>query len=164
MSARNIFYFFTFIVTLLTLTSCGNDDELAYPVTYTYDNIKFEDSWLFKFNETGHEEIEFTERLSAIEPILRESITFENSGFPFNQITLLSEDQILFKSTAQPSDSLSMEYRQMSSTWFQIFFNGSGGDILNLFLFESNTQIWYCIQSSAFFRQANTGNNGSLDY
>jgi len=167
MSPRNIFHFFTFIVISLTLTNCGNDDELTYPVTYTYNNdIEFEDFLLFKLNETGQEEIEFTERLSIIEPIVREDVMLSAAEFTgFNQITLLSEDQMLFLNTAQPTDSFFIDYSQLSGNLLRADLSGNGTEPFELMLDNNNSELRYCIQSSVFFRQPpNNFINGSLNF
>ncbi len=167
MSARNIFYFFTFIVTLLTLTSCGNDDELTYPTTYTFNNdIEFEDFLLFKLNETGQEEIAFTERLSAIEPIVREEVMIGASeDLEFNQITLLSEDQMLFLDSNRPTDSFFIDYTQLSATLFRADLSGNGTEPFELMLTDNNNDLRFCNQGTVFFRQPPLNiDNGFLEF
>jgi len=167
MSSKNIINLFTFIVIFLTLTSCGNDDGLTYPVTYTYNNgIEFEDFLLFKLNETGQEEIAFTERLSAIEPIVREEVIISASeDAEFNQITLLSEDQMLFLDENRPTDSFFIDYTQLSSTLLRADLGGNGTEAFELMLTNNNSELRYCVQSSVFFKQApNSTNPSGLDF
>lgn len=167
MSFKNILYSFTFFATLITFTSCSDDDEITYPVTYTYNNnIEFEDFLLFKLNETGQEEIAFTGRLSTIEPIVREEVIIAASeDAALNQITLLSEDQMLILNTTQPTDSFFIDYTQLSSTLFRADFSGNGTELFELMLTNNNSELRYCIQSSVFFRQPpDNFINGSLDF
>ena len=167
MSSRNIFYLLTFVLISLTLTSCDNDNELNYPTTYTFNNnIEFENFSLFKLTDTGQEEIAFTERLSAIESLVREGVLFTTTeGVGFNQISLLSEDQMLFLHTNQPTDSFFVDYTQLSTTLLRADLSGNGTEPFELMLTNNNSELRYCVRSTSFFRQPpNNIINGSLNF
>ena len=121
---------------------------------------------LFKLNDTGQEEIAFTERLSAIEPIVREYVMIDASEeLGFTQITLLNEDQMLFLNTNQPTDSFFIDYTQVSSTLLRADLEGSGTEDFELMLTDNNSELRFCNQSTVFFRQPPLNiNNGSLDF
>lgn len=166
MTTKSIVYYFIFFVIIITTASCGNDDEITYPTTYTYNNnIEFEDFLLFKLNDTGQEEIPFTERLSAIEPIVREEAMIGASeDLGFNQITLLNEDQMLFLNTSQPTDSFFIDYTQVSSTLLRADLEDSGTENFELMLTDNNNELRFCLQSSVFFRQTPDNFNSGLDF
>lgn len=167
MTTKNIFLTLLSFIFLFAIVSCGNDDEITYPVTYAYNNnIEFEDFLLFKLNETGQEEIAFTERLAAIEPIVREEVMIGASeDLEFNQITLLSEDQMLFLDENRPTDSFFVDYTQVSSTLLRADLDDSGTEDFELMLTNNNSELRFCNQSTVFFRQPPLNiNNGFLEF
>lgn len=164
---KNISYLFTLFIISVILVSCGSDDEITYPVTYSYDRVEFDDFLLFKVIDGGFEGIDFTERLSAIEPIVREEVLLsaEENEIGFNQVTLLSEDQMLFLNTDQPTDSFFINYTQLSSTLFRADLSGNGTEPFELMLTDNNNELRYCIESSVFFRQTPNGSiSPGLDF
>lgn len=167
MLTKKINYFLLFLIISILFISCGKDEEISYPVTYTYNQVEYDDFLLFKITDNGTEAIPFNERLSAIEPIVRADVALsvEDNEIGFNQITLLSEDEMLFLNTDFPTDSFFISYTQLSATLLRADLSGNGTEPFELMLTDNNNELRYCFQSSVFFLQPpNNINNGSLDF
>ena len=157
-----------FILIILGLIySCDKKEPVEYPLIYSFDELVIGESKVFVQEENGSELINSEFAVNDFHALVEESLDFEYLGFPFDKITVRSEEAIdleVAEFTGDPQ-TFNLSYIIKSGSEILVDFGEGASPRFVTFIYKEGSEfIEICFQTVGYtFYEDNVLNYSSAD-